>query len=115
MDLADTLDSLTQLCSGLVCIARGSKSEMIPWPNEPGYFEWVFTSEENELTFSVADPDGKVLQTKMDLWAGLGLFATQLRRLADDKAWTKNEDRHVWSTEFPYAELSNLESLVEEA
>lgn len=106
-------DSLAQLMSSLLLIAKGSPHEVVEWSLEPESWHWIFNAEgTSSLELSVTGEMGQVFVAHLPRTAALSQFCRSLLRLRSDTAWESEQSERTWSWPFPDESLSRLKSLV---
>lgn len=108
-EVADGLDTITELLSALHRISNGSIEEEVAWPNEPDYYVWSFKVIEGQLVFCIIEPSGKKLTFEEQLKISLRTFITSLTQLSVNPVWLADKNQTAWGFEFPYQKLRELD------
>jgi len=108
-EIADGLDTITDLLSALYRISNGSTEEEVAWPNEPNYYVWSFRVTGDRLVFCITDPNEKKFTFDVELKISLRTFVSSLTTLSENPIWSADKRQIAWSSEFPYQKLRELD------
>lgn len=111
-EVADGLDTITDLLSALYRISNGSTEEEVAWPNEPDYYVWTFKVIGEQLIFCITDPNDKKFTFEGELKTSLRIFVSSLTRLSKNPVWSVDKNQIAWAFEFPYQKLRELDGSI---